>query len=170
MLTTCINIITFLKKAYIENASIDRKILNALQSDCSGSIADIADRAGVSQTPCWRRIKKLEEAGYIDKRVALLNLKALSLTMTAYVMVKTAHHDDAWLKRFSDGLQNIPEIVEIHQMAGDIDYLLKVVAGDIAEYDAIYKRLIKVAELSDVSASFSMECIKTTTELPLDRL
>ena len=150
--------------------SIDRKILNALQTDCSGSIADIADRAGVSQTPCWRRIKKLEEAGYIDKRVALLSPEALNLKMTAYVMVKTAHHDDAWLRRFSDGVQGIPEIIEIHRMAGDIDYLLKVVASDIAEYDAIYKRLITVAELSDVSASFSMECIKTTTELPLDRV
>jgi Lrp/AsnC family transcriptional regulator len=150
--------------------SIDKKILNALQTDCSGSIADIADRAGVSQTPCWRRIKKLEEAGYIDKRVALLSAEALNLTMTAYVMVKTAHHDDAWLRRFSDGVQSIPEIIEIHRMAGDIDYLLKVVASDIAEYDAIYKRLITVAELSDVSASFSMECIKTTTELPLDRV
>ena len=150
--------------------SIDKKILNALQTDCSGSIADIAHRAGVSQTPCWRRIKKLEEAGYIDKRVALLSAEALNLTMTAYVMVKTAHHDDAWLRRFSDGVQSIPEIIEIHRMAGDIDYLLKVVASDIAEYDAIYKRLITVAELSDVSASFSMECIKTTTELPLDRV
>ena len=130
--------------------SIDKKILNALQTDCSGSIADIADRAGVSQTPCWRRIKKLEEAGYIDKRVALLSPEALNLTMTAYVMVKTAHHDDAWLRRFSDGVQSIPEIIEIHRMAGDIDYLLKVVASDIAEYDAIYKRLITVAELSDV--------------------
>jgi len=150
--------------------SIDKKILNALQTDCSGSIADIADRAGVSQTPCWRRIKKLEEAGYIDKRVALLSPEALNLTMTAYVMVKTAHHDDAWLRRFSDGVQSIPEIIEIHRMAGDIDYLLKVVASDIAEYDAIYKRLITVAELSDVSASFSMECIKTTTELPLDHV
>ena len=150
--------------------SIDKKILNALQSDCSGSIADIAVRAGVAQTPCWRRIKKLEEAGYIDKRVALLNPKALNLTMTAYVMVKTAYHDGSWLKRFSDGVQTIPEIVEIHRMAGDIDYLLKVVAGDMAEYDAIYKRLIKVAELSDVSASFSMECIKSSTELPLDQI
>jgi Lrp/AsnC family transcriptional regulator len=150
--------------------SIDRKILNALQTDCSGSIADIADRAGVSQTPCWRRIKKLEEAGYIDKRVALLSPEALNLKMTAYVMVKTGRHDDAWLRRFSDGVQSIPEIIEIHRMAGDIDYLLKVVASDIAEYDAIYKRLITVAELSDVSASFSMECIKTTTELPLNRV
>ena len=150
--------------------SIDKKILQALQSDSSGSIADIADRAGVSQTPCWRRIKKLEEAGFIDKRVALLNHRALNLTMTAYVMVKTAHHDENWLARFSDGVQGIPEIVEIHRMAGDIDYLLKVVATDMQEYDKIYKRLIQVAELSDVSASFSMECIKTTTQLPLDRI
>lgn len=150
--------------------AIDKKILQALQSDSSGSIADIADRAGVSQTPCWRRIKKLEEAGVIEKRVALLNPKALNLTMTAYVMVKTAHHDENWLRRFSDGVEHIPEIVEIHRMAGDIDYLLKVVAGNMSEYDAIYKRLIQVAELSDVSASFSMECIKTTTQLPLDRL
>ena len=134
--------------------SIDKKILQALQSDSSGSIADIADRAGVSQTPCWRRIKKLEEAGVIEKRVALLNPKALNLTMTAYVMVKTAHHDENWLRRFSDGVEHIPEIVEIHRMAGDIDYLLKVVAGNMSEYDAIYKRLIQVAELSDVSASF----------------
>lgn len=150
--------------------TIDKKILQALQSDSSGSIADIADRAGVSQTPCWRRIKKLEEAGVIEKRVALLNPKALNLTMTAYVMVKTAHHDENWLRRFSDGVEHIPEIVEIHRMAGDIDYLLKVVAGNMSEYDAIYKRLIQVAELSDVSASFSMECIKATTQLPLDRL
>jgi Lrp/AsnC family transcriptional regulator len=150
--------------------SIDKKILQALQSDSSGSIADIADRAGVSQTPCWRRIKKLEEAGFIDKRVALLNPRALNLTMTAYVMVKTAHHDENWLARFSDSVQGIPEIVEIHRMAGDIDYLLKVVATDMQEYDKIYKRLIQVAELSDVSASFSMECIKTTTQLPLDRI
>lgn len=150
--------------------TIDKKILQALQSDSSGSIADIADRAGVSQTPCWRRIKKLEEAGVIEKRVALLNPKALNLTMTAYVMVKTAHHDENWLRRFSDGVEHISEIVEIHRMAGDIDYLLKVVAGNMSEYDAIYKRLIQVAELSDVSASFSMECIKTTTQLPLDRL
>ena len=148
--------------------SIDKKILSALQSDCSGSIGDIADRAGVSQTPCWRRIKKLEEAGYIDKRVALLNTKALNLTLTAYVMVKTAHHDEHWLRRFSDGVQQIPEIVEIHRMAGEVDYLLKIVARDIAEYDVIYKRLIQVADLADVSASFSMECIKSSTELPLN--
>jgi Lrp/AsnC family transcriptional regulator len=97
----------------------------------------------VSQTPCWWRIKKLEENGYIDKGVALLSHRALNLAMIVYVMVKTAHHDDAWLKRFSDGVQSIPEIVEIHRMAGDIDYLLKVVAGDMAEYDASINVLLK---------------------------
>ena len=150
--------------------SIDKKILQALQTDCSGSVAEIAERAGVTQTPCWRRIKKLEEMGYIDKRVALLDQKALNLRLTAYVMVKTSQHDQQWLTKFSDGVHDIPEIVEIHRMAGDIDYLLKIVAEDMAEYDRIYKNLIRVAELSDVSASFSMECIKAATELPLTRI
>lgn len=149
--------------------SIDRKILRELQRDCSGSIAEIADRAGVSQTPCWRRIKKLEEAGYIKQRVALLDQDLLNLGMTAYVMIKTSHHDDSWLDRFSEGVSLIPEVIEIHRMAGDIDYLLKIVATDMSDYDRIYKRLITVAELFDVSASFSMERIKSSTELPLDR-
>ena len=149
--------------------SIDRKILRELQRDCSGSIAEIADRAGVSQTPCWRRIKKLEEAGYIKQRVALLDQDLLNLGMTAYVMIKTSHHDDNWLARFSEGVSLIPEVIEIHRMAGDIDYLLKIVATDMSDYDRIYKRLITVAELFDVSASFSMERIKSSTELPLDR-
>ena len=149
--------------------SIDRKILRELQRDCSGSIAEIADRAGVSQTPCWRRIKKLEEAGYIKQRVAVLDQDLLNLGMTAYVMIKTSHHDDGWLARFSEGVSFIPEVMEIHRMAGDIDYLLKIVATDMSDYDRIYKRLITVAELFDVSASFSMERIKSSTELPLDR-
>ena len=149
--------------------SIDRKILRELQRDCSGSIAEIADRAGVSQTPCWRRIKKLEEAGYIKQRVAVLDQDLLNLGMTAYVMIKTSHHDDSWLTRFSEGVSLIPEVIEIHRMAGDIDYLLKIVATDMSDYDRIYKRLITVAELFDVSASFSMERIKSSTELPLDR-
>lgn len=149
--------------------SIDRRILRELQRDCSGSIAEIADRAGVSQTPCWRRIKKLEEAGYVKQRVALLDQDLLNLGMTAYVMIKTSHHDDSWLARFSEGVSLIPEVIEIHRMAGDIDYLLKIVATDMSDYDRIYRRLITVVELFDVSASFSMERIKSSTELPLDR-
>jgi len=149
---------------------IDRRILAALQVDCSGSVAEIAERAGVSQTPCWRRIKRLEEAGYIRQRVALLDPQKLNVGLTAFVLIRTASHDEAWLVKFADGVSKIPEVQEIHRMAGEVDYLLKIVAADVADYDRIYKSLIKVADLSDVSASFSIECIKSTTALPLHNL
>jgi len=149
--------------------SMDLRILDALQTDCSGSVAEIADRAGVSQTPCWRRIKRLEEAGYIEKRVAILNQERLDLEMTAYVLIKTSQHDEEWLIKFAKGIAKIPEVMEIHRMAGEIDYLLKIVAAGVKDYDRIYKKLIKVVDLSDVSASFSMECIKKSTALPLPK-
>ena len=147
--------------------AIDLKILDALQADCSGSIADIADRAGVSQTPCWRRIRRLEDAGFIKKRVAILNQEHLDLEITAYVLIKTSQHDEEWLLKFAKGISKIPEVIEIHRMAGEVDYLLKIVAAGVKDYDRIYKKLIKVVDLSDVSASFSMECIKSSTALPL---
>lgn len=147
--------------------SIDRKILAVLQSDSSGSIADLAERAGVSQTPCWRRIKKLEETGVIERRVALLNPEKLGLGLTVFVLIRAAHHDEDWLARFSEKTAEFPEIQEIHRMTGDIDYLLKLVVRDVDDYDRIYKKLIRSVDLSDVSASFSMECIKSTTALPL---
>ncbi|MEZ5894116.1 MAG: Lrp/AsnC family transcriptional regulator [Parvularculaceae bacterium] len=147
---------------------IDRRILAALQADSAGSVAEIAERAGVSQTPCWKRIKRLEERGVIRGRVALLAPEALNLRLVGYVQIRTSQHTDAWLKKFMQGINAIPEIVECHRMAGEIDYLLKIIAPDMAGYDAIYKKLIKTAEMSDVSASFSMECLKQTTELPLD--
>jgi Lrp/AsnC family transcriptional regulator len=147
--------------------AIDLRILAALQRDASGSVSEVADRAGVSQTPAWKRIKRLEQAGVIKKRVVVLDADALNLKLVGYVQVRTSQHTDAWLKRFAAAIQKIPEVVECHRMAGDIDYLLKVVAPDMAGYDAIYKNLIRLAELSDVSASFSMEQIKQTTELPL---
>lgn len=147
--------------------AIDLRILAALQRDASGSVSEVAERAGVSQTPAWKRIKRLEQAGVIRKRVVVLDADALNLKLIGYVQVRTSQHTDAWLKRFAAAIQKIPEVVECHRMAGDIDYLLKVVAPDMAGYDAIYKNLIRLAELSDVSASFSMEQIKHTTELPL---
>lgn len=146
---------------------IDRKILAALQTDSSGSIADLAERAGVSQTPCWRRIKKLEETGVIERRVALLNPEKLGLGLTVFVLIRAAQHDESWLQRFSEKTAEFPEIQEIHRMTGDIDYLLKLVVRDVDDYDRIYKKLIRSIELSDVSASFSMECIKSSTALPL---
>jgi len=148
--------------------SIDKKILAALQADASDTIAEIAERANVSQTPCWKRIKRLEERGFIDKRVALLNAESLNVGLVGYIQIRTDKHSDHWLKKFTVGIQNIPEVLECHRMTGDIDYLLKVAVPDMAAYDLIYKKLIKIVAMSDVSGSFSMEKLKQTTELPLN--
>ncbi|MEM6711321.1 MAG: Lrp/AsnC family transcriptional regulator [Pseudomonadota bacterium] len=147
---------------------IDRRILAALQDDVTLSMNEIAARVGLSATPCWRRIQKLEEAGIIRKRVALLEGRAIEAGVSVFVSVRTNQHTDEWLKRFSEVVSAMPEVVEFYRLSGDIDYLLKVVVPDIAAYDAFYKRLVSRAELSDVSSSFAMEEIKYTTALPLD--
>lgn len=146
---------------------IDRKILAVLQEDATISVGQIAEHAGLSQTPCWKRIKRLEREGVIERRVTLLNRDRLGLGVTVIVAVRTAHHTDEWLQTFADGVARIPEVVEFYRMSGDIDYLLKVVARDIADYDRIYRKLTKVAPLHDVSSSFAMQEIKSTTALPL---
>lgn len=150
--------------------SIDRKILRILQKDASLSIAQISERVGISQTPAWRRIRKLESEGVIRRRVTLLDQEAIGLGLTGYVLVRTSDHTDEWVKAFSAALTEIPEIVEVHRTSGDVDYVLKIVAPDVKGYDAIYKRLIRSVKMTDVSASFSMETLKSTTELPLDHL
>jgi Lrp/AsnC family transcriptional regulator len=148
--------------------STDKAILRELQRDATVPIADLARTVGLSQTPCWRRVKRLEEAGVIRRRVALVDPARVNLALTAFVAVRTSQHTEAWLRKFADGVRAIPEVVELHRMSGDIDYLLKVVCPDMRTYDAVYKKLIKVAELTDVSSTFSMEALKYTTELPLD--
>lgn len=145
----------------------DRRILALLQEDADRSVAEIGEAVGLSQTPCWKRIKRLEASGLIERRVALLDAAALGLGLTGYVMVKTAQHDDAWLRDFTRAVELIPEIVECHRMAGDVDYLLKIVTTDIRGYDAIYKRLVAQVPLRDVTAVFSMETVKRTTALPI---
>jgi Lrp/AsnC family transcriptional regulator len=147
---------------------IDKKILFILQHDAETSLAEIAKSVHLSQTPCWRRIQKLRDAGVIRKQVALCDAAALNVGVTVFVSVRTNHHTLAWLEQFAQGVRQIPEIVEIYRMSGDIDYLLRVVVPDIAGYDAVYKKLIKVADLHDVSSSFAMEQLKYTTALPLD--
>ncbi len=143
-------------------------ILAQLQRDASTPVSDIAESVGLSQTPCWRRIKKLEEEGVVARRVALIDPDAAGLKLTAFVAVRAARHDEAWLSKFTAHVRAIPEIVELHRMSGDVDYLMKVVCPDMASFDRIYKRLISGAEFSDVSSTFSMETLKATTELPLD--
>jgi Lrp/AsnC family transcriptional regulator len=152
----------------IENVdSIDLAILDALQHDASRSIQEIASEVGLSQNPCWRRIKRLEADGLITGRVALLDPTKLGAGLTVFVSVRTNQHNESWVERFTSGVREIPEVVELYRMTGEFDYLLKVMVSDIAEYDRIYKQLIAVAELNDVSSSFAMERIKHTTAVPL---
>jgi Lrp/AsnC family transcriptional regulator len=145
----------------------DKKILTILQTDAGGSNAEIAERIGLSPTPCWRRIRNLEEAGIIRKRVALLDRGKLNLGVTVFVAVRTNQHNQAWLERFAAVVDSIPEVVEFYRMAGEVDYLLRVVVPDIAAYDGVYKRLIEQIDLFDVSSSFAMEELKYTTAVPL---
>ena len=148
--------------------ALDRKILRLLQEDATLPVAAIAERVGLTATPCWRRIQKLEEAGIIRRRVALLDRARLNLGVTVFVAVRTNQHNMTWYERFARIVSAIDEIVGFYRMSGDVDYLLHVVVPDIAGYDAVYKRLIAEIELSDVSSSFAMEVIKETTRLPLD--
>ena len=147
---------------------LDRKILRLLQEDSTLAVADLAKKVGLSTTPCWRRIQKMEEDGVIRGRVALLDPVKINTKVTVFVSVRTNTHSIEWLRRFSEVVVEFPEVVEFYRMSGDVDYLLRVVVPDIAAYDAFYKRLIAKIEIRDVSSSFAMEQIKYTTQLPLD--
>ena len=147
---------------------LDRKILRLLQEDATLAVADVAKKVGLSTTPCWRRIQKLEEEGVIKRRVAILNPERINARVNVFVSIRTSSHSHEWLRRFSEVVQEFPEVVEFYRMSGDVDYLLRVVVPDIAAYDAFYKRLIAKIEIRDVSSSFAMEQIKYTTEMPLD--
>ena len=147
---------------------LDRKILRLLQENTTLAVADIAKKVGLSTTPCWRRIQKLEEEGVIKRRVAILDPSKVNASVTVFVSIRTNMHSLEWLKRFSEVIQEFPEVVEFYRMSGDVDYLLRVVVPDIAAYDTFYKKLIARIEIRDVSSTFAMEQIKYTTELPLD--
>ncbi len=147
---------------------IDRKILSLLQNNVGLSIVEIGQKVGLSQTPCWKRIQKMEQAGIIKARVAILDPKRLGLGLTVFVIVRTNQHDDIWLQKFSRGVKEMPEVTGIWRMAGDIDYLLRVLVKDMEAYDSFYKRLIKRVALNDVSSVFVMEEIKYSTMIPID--
>ena len=146
---------------------LDAKILELLQADGGLSAAEIADRIGLSKAPCWRRIQKLQDEGIIRGTVALLDARALNVGTTVFVTLKTGNHSEAWFERFARAVRDIPEVTEIHRMSGDVDYLIRIVVPDIDAYDVVYKRLISAVEFQDVSASFALETIKSTTALPL---
>jgi Lrp/AsnC family transcriptional regulator len=147
---------------------VDRKLLALLQEDSTQSIAQLADQVGLSQTPCWKRIQRLEAEGVIERRVALLSPEKLGLGLTVFVSIEAGDHSPDWLARFAAAVSEFPEVIEVHRMAGDIDYMLRVITRDIAAYDGFYKRLIAAVPIKNVSSRFSMERVKSTTALPLE--
>ena len=147
---------------------MDVKILRILQRDSTLPVAEIGKAIGLSTTPCWRRIQKLEEAGIIRRRAALLDPRKVNAGVTVFVSIKTDQHSLDWLDRFHKAVVDFPEVVEFYRMSGEVDYLLRVVVPDIAAYDTFYKKLISRIDISKVSSAFAMEQIKYTTELPLD--
>ena len=148
----------------------DKKILTLLQQDSAQPLSDIARKVGLSVTPCWRRIQKLEEDGIIRGRVALLDAKKLGLGMSVFVALKITEHSSEWLNNFALKISEYDEVVEFYRMSGDVDYMLRVVVKNMAAYDTFYKKLISDVSLKDVSSSFAMEEIKYTTTLPINRL
>ena len=147
--------------------AIDRKILMVLQEDASLSVAEIGDRVGLSSTPCWKRIQRLEADGVILRRVALVDQNKIGLGISVFVSVESSDHSDAWLKRFAEAVSAMPEVMEFYRMAGDGDYMLRVVVADMQAYDVFYKKLIATVPLKNVTSRFAMEKIKSITALPV---
>ncbi len=145
----------------------DRRILKLIQVDSDRTVQEIADAIGLSATPTARRMKRLAEQGIIRRNVSLLDAEGLGLRATLFVTVRTSRHDAEWLGKFAEGVRRMPEVVEFYRLSGDVDYLIKLCLPDVRAYDEVYKKLIAIAPLSDVSASFAMEAIKNTTELPV---
>ena len=146
---------------------IDRKILDILQKDATVPVAEIGRKVGLSTTPCWRRIQKMEEDGVILRRVAIVDPQKIGAGVTVFVSIRTNEHSDAWMRKFSSVVESFSEIAEFYRMSGDVDYILRVVVPDIAAFDSFYKKLIAKIALTDVSSSFAMSQIKYTTALPL---
>ena len=147
--------------------STDRKILAILQEDASVSVADIAARVNLSQTPCWRRIQKMEASGVIQRRVAIVDPEAVGLGLTVFVEVETGDHSADWLARFAAAVEAMPEVMEVYRMAGDVDYLLRIAVANMAAYDDFYRRLIALLPLKNVTSRFAMERVKFTTAYPV---
>ena len=147
----------------------DRKLLALLQQDCTLSLQTLANAVNLTTTPCWKRLKKLEDDGIIRGRVALLDKEKLGLGLTAFMLIKTQQHNREWYQQFVSVVQGLPEVMAFYRMAGEYDYLLRIQVADMKQYDALYKRLVNgVSGLIDVTSSFAMEEIKYTTALPVE--
>lgn len=146
---------------------IDRRLLTALQRDAAASVETLGERIGLSRNACWRRIRRLEQDGVITARVALVDPRKVNLALTVFIAIRTDEHNPDWLRDFARAMAEMPEIQGVYRTSGELDYLIKARVSDVAAYDELYQRLIRKVRLSDVSASFVMEEIKETTELPL---
>ena len=146
---------------------IDRQLLDILQRDATLSIAQMAERVGLSATPCWKRIQKLEAEGVIQRRVAVVDPEKIGLGVTVFVAIETGDHSEQWLGKFAEAVSAMPEVMEFYRMAGDVDYMLRVVVADMASYDVFYKKLISAVPLKNVTSRFAMEKIKSVTALPV---
>ncbi len=147
--------------------AIDRKILAVVQQDASLSVADIGQKVGLSSTPCWKRLQRLEADGVLMRRVALIDPEKVGLGITVFVSVETGDHSQEWLAKFAEVVNAMPEVMEFYRMAGDVDYVLRVVVHDMQSYDTFYKKLIATVPLKNVTSRFAMERIKSTTALPI---
>lgn len=147
--------------------AIDRKILNVLQKDASLSVADIGDRVGLSATPCWKRIQRMEASQVILGRVALVDQNKVGLGLTVFVSIESDDHSESWLEKFAEAVSALPEVMELYRMAGDVDYMLRVVVPDMPSYDVFYRKLIGSVALKNVTSRFAIEKIKSETALPV---
>ena len=156
------------RRTHMDNK--DKAILRSIQENADVTVSELADRVGLSKSACWRRIQNLEEAGIIGAKVTLLNQQALGLNLTVFTAVRTHEHSSEWFEQFHRVTTQMPNVMEVHRLSGDIDYLIRAVVPDMNSYDGMYRELIGKVNLFDVSSSFSMETIKYTTALPLDYL
>ena len=147
--------------------AIDKRILAIVQVNASLAIGEIAHRVGLSQTPCWKRLQRLEQTGYIKRRIALLDQHKLGLGLTAFVSVEVGEHSAEAQEKFSAGVKAMKEVMDFYRMAGDIDYFMRVVVSDTAAFDAFYKRLVALAPLKSVKSRFALEGLKAETALPI---
>lgn len=145
----------------------DLRILRVLQEDSSLTVTDVARRVGLSASPCWKRINKLQSEGVIRQTTSVLDAEQLGFGLTVFMVIRTGEHSGDWLRHFAAFVSAMPEVQEFHRMAGEIDYLLKVVVPDMKRFDQFYKNLVETTPLAEVTSRFSMETIKQTTALPI---
>ena len=147
--------------------NFDQIILTELQKDATLSMDVLSERVNLSRNACWRRVRQLEESGVITGRVALIDPQSIGLGLSVFVLISTNEHGPDWLAQFEAAVKATPEILGAHRMTGDLDYILRVKVRDVKSYDEFYQRLISQVPIADVSASFVMQDIVDTTQLPI---